>query len=246
MKPRPKIKPTDRKISAQTIALGAIVFLVLASGFFFAGLWGLGPVIGRYLSPRPRIEQTVRPPAETSSREQPTLQATDSAGNEKLDIQITEEGEDQQVTSDDQTASSDSGVKQDGNTLTVTLEPKTEREKNPPSAAAEKEKPPSSHTNTSSEAPRDTGKRPDNAPSSPGSYRVQAGTFANKSNAESLAQDLKARGYKAEIKSVQREAGTLYRVELGTFKSREGAQNLADDLTRKGYAPTITSERKLE
>lgn len=245
MRPKHEIRPTDRKMSGQTIALGTIGFLVLASGFFFAGLWGLGPMMKRYLSPRTPAHQALNQPSESAPKNHlKDMSPTSTAGKtdeQGVAVEITEEGEDQQSSSEDQ-ASADSGVKQEDNTLTVTLEPKPEPEKTPPSSP-EREKPAVSHAKPPSETPPDVVKRSETSPPASGAYRVQAGTFANKANAENLVQDLKDKGHRAEIKTVQREVGTLYRVELGSFSSRDGAQRVADDLKRQGYAPTVTAER---
>jgi len=235
MKSGADIRPTDRKMSARTIALGTVACLALASGFFFAGLWGLGPLLRQYLNPNPRTEQAIQVPSSTPTEQSPS--EAPSAEQTQLDVQITEEGENQQTSPSDQALSSDSGVKQDESGLTVTLEPKGDARKPASPAPAEKEK---------AVSPRDAGTQPQTPVSGSRAYRVQAGTFANRTNAENIAADLKQRGYKPEIKPVQREAGTLYRVEMGSFKTREGAQDLVDDLSRKGYSPTISAEHKPE
>lgn len=252
--PGKHMKPTERRIDKRAIALGVLGFLVLATGFSLLGFWCLGPKIWAYLNAPKQTDQTARMPTQTPDNELRTDSSTDSsqaAQDESFDVQITEEGD---SSSTDYTAS-DEGVKQDGNSLTVTLEPESRTKDGHPSveekstSAADTERakshPATAKTETKPSA-EPSGNRQQSTAASPAGriYRVQAGTFASRTNAESLIADLRGRGHAAQIKEVQREVGTLYRVELGTYKTREGAQDLADDLSKAGYSATISSERK--
>jgi len=246
------MKPTERRIDKRAIALGVLGFLVLATGFSLLGFWCLGPKIWAYLNAPKQTDQTARMPTQTPDNELRTDDSTDSSqaaqDQSSLDVQITEEGD---SSSTDNTAS-DEGVKQDGNSLTVTLEPNdhtkssSTQDKTTSASEADRTKSHQTAAKTDTRSSMTSGDRQQStAASSAGRiYRVQAGTFANRANAESLIADLKGRGYTAQIKEVQREVGTLYRVEFGTYKTREGAQDLADDLSKAGYSATISTERK--
>ena len=248
------MKPTERRIDKRAIALGVLGFLVLATGFSLLGFRYLGPMIWAYLNPPKQTDQTAQMPTQTPDNELRTDSSTDSSQtgqDESFDVQITEEGD----SSSTDNAASDEGVTQDGNSLTVTLEPESRARDSRsnasegPAPASETSKPkshsPSTKTETKPPSESSTAREQAAAASPAGRiYRVQAGTFANRANAESLIADLKGRGHAAQITEVQREVGTLYRVELGTYKTREGAQDLADDLSKAGYSATISVERK--
>lgn len=69
------------------------------------------------------------------------------------------------------------------------------------------------------------------APLPRGLYRVQAGAFAQKANAEAQAARLKAAGYDAFL----RESAGLYRVQAGAFASRANAEAQAERLKKDGF-----------
>lgn len=66
-------------------------------------------------------------------------------------------------------------------------------------------------------------------------YRVQAGAFREKANAEALAARLKADGYAATLV----QADGLYKVQAGAFADRANADALAARLKAAGYAAYI-------
>lgn len=68
-------------------------------------------------------------------------------------------------------------------------------------------------------------------------YRVQAGAFANRSNAERLRDRLVADGFPAFV--AQRDG--LYRVQVGAFRNLENAIRMEQVLRGKGYNTFITS-----
>lgn len=67
-------------------------------------------------------------------------------------------------------------------------------------------------------------------------YRVQAGSFALKKNAEKLQAQLKVDGFDAIIKKY----GILYKVQIGAFSVRTNANNLLAQVKAKGYSAFIT------
>lgn len=75
----------------------------------------------------------------------------------------------------------------------------------------------------------DAPQEPDPAPR--GLFRVQAGAFAKKANAEAQAEKLRAAGYDAFL----RESGGLYRVQAGAFASRTNAEAQAERLKKSGF-----------
>jgi cell division septation protein DedD len=241
-------------MSGRTIALGVVGFLILATGFFFLGMLCLPPLLKGYWKPSPKPQQTVQAPAPLALAPRTTESPVDTAGKAKgsLDVQVTEEGQDQTANTD---KSADSGVKQDDSGLTITLDPKDQQKDDqttPATADSSKSSEtaaPRSHSEKPKSEPQpssdsvSSGHAASTAPSGKIHYRVQTGMFANRKNAESLASDLRDRGYKPDVKAVQGEAGTLYRVEVGEYKTRQGAQDLADELSGKGYSPSVTAAR---
>lgn len=68
-------------------------------------------------------------------------------------------------------------------------------------------------------------------------YKVQAGAFSVKSNADKLAAELKAKGHQVYIVKV----GNLYKVQVGAFSIKSNAEELVSLLRRQGYQAFITS-----
>ncbi len=71
-------------------------------------------------------------------------------------------------------------------------------------------------------------------------YRVQAGAFRSRENADRLCSQLKDAGYSdAYVKT----AGGYYKVQLGAFRSLENADRLSQQLEKKGYETYIVNGR---
>lgn len=246
---RNQARRSENRIGRQVTALGVIGFLALAGVFFLLAFFST-PIVRSYLKSRSQAPQTVyNPPAHRNAEQQ----AQPQEEQQPLDIQITEQGR-EQSTAEDQATSGDEGVQQDGNSLTITLELKSNDSQpaekpapRPVEKPAETVKPPKTsppHQETTSiERPRASTESTHSVTPSDQVYRVQAGTFASRTNAENLAEDLKSRGYHPEIKSVGGEGNTLYRVQLGGYKTQDGAKKLAKDLTDDGYNPTMITEK---
>ena len=77
---------------------------------------------------------------------------------------------------------------------------------------------------------------------SPGKYTIQVGVFENQGNSQSLAEDLKGRGYQARVKTVLSQGNKIHKVRLGSFDSREAAEKTAQDVKRQGYEVIIITE----
>lgn len=207
------------------VALGIFGFLVLALAFFFIGLLCIGPMVrNHFQKPSTTAESPSSYPSLRHDTNTPPAEEEKQPG---LDIEITEQGVD---SSSDQTSSEETGVKQDDNGLTITLEPnKTNSDRSDESKKSDSiEKPRTTTQNSTSKS----------------SYRVQAGTFADKNNADKLVQELKDKGYRPEVKSTESGDRTLYRVQVGAYKSREAAQDFADELTSSGYSPSVVEQKE--
>jgi N-acetylmuramoyl-L-alanine amidase len=68
-------------------------------------------------------------------------------------------------------------------------------------------------------------------------YKVQAGAFAEKENADKLAEQLKKDGYNVYIYKED-----LFKVQVGAFREQENAEKLAAGLKAKGYVAYIYQE----
>ncbi len=235
------IRSGDRNIDKRITALGVVGFLALAAAFFFLGLLCIGPLVRSHLLPSREVTQSpshvlpaepgVRTPSDTETREEPSV-----------DIEITERTEDEPA--EDQTGLSDEGVRQDEDSLTVTLEP--EGRERPADTR------PGRRPAREDSGPRrpgtgwDSTREPESTPSGSRIFSVRVGTFSNRANAENLAADLRRQGFAAEAGAVPIEGQTLYRVQVGEYETREDAQEVADKLVKSGHAPIITTERKEE
>lgn len=71
-------------------------------------------------------------------------------------------------------------------------------------------------------------------------YRVQAGSFLIKSNAEKLCKQIQAKGEKYSGAYV-RKIGNQYKVQIGAFSVRENANRLASELKNLGFNVFITT-----
>lgn len=68
-------------------------------------------------------------------------------------------------------------------------------------------------------------------------YRVQAGAYKNKSYAEALYRELKAKGFNTYLVQV----GSLYKVQIGAYKVKANAEAAAKKLEAAGYKYYITT-----
>lgn len=218
----------EGSLDKRVMILGALGFMALAAIFFFVGLICLGPMIrSRLETPKPVQTQTPRP--YTQSRERANGSSDEQVPS--INLEITER------TAKDE--SQDEGVRMEEDGITVTLEP--ERPEKPAKAKPETEEEPTDARIPEQEVSIDP---PRVATTGTRIYRVQAGTFANKANADRLMADLKARGYKPEIRSSESGDRTLYRIQLGGYKTQEDAQELAKDLKAEGFEPAVVAEDK--
>ena len=231
--PNRDIRPRDGKLDNRIKIAGFIgcVALAFVLGLFLIGPWLKAP--SQPVQPDAMQGTTDIPRPQPRPEAQPT---PETAIDPNVDVQITEKDKaaESADTSSTETPSPNS-VNRNDNSLNVTLDPADDSHKKQPDEPAvriEPEKP------KSTEQPRAATETNHNG-SSKTKFRVQAGTFANVTNAENLANDLKSKGYNAQIKQVQVEDRTLYRVQVGEYKNKEDAQELANDLSATGYTPSV-------
>jgi len=246
-KPSTEIGPSDRDIDKRMMVFGVVICLALAAMFFLLGLLYIGPKLRSARSPHPMVQA----PGQTPSAPRPAPEVQEQpeeAEAPSLDVEITEKGE--EGTSDEsQTGeSAQDGVAQDDSGLTITLEPEvrenasSERASPPTARPEEQPKPrPAYPSEREMERPRAVVETRRSAAADV--YRIQAGTFANRTNAEDLEAHLRRRGYKPEVEAVQVRDRILYRVQIGEYRNREDARELAKDLAAQGYSPIITHEK---
>lgn len=243
-RPEKRMRPKEHSIDAKMTILGFIGFTVLAGVFFVVGLYGVGPMI------RSRTQEHAVPPpspryVQPQTPNSPTAPPAQTLDTPAIDLEVRERSQEQ-------------GQRQ---TPEAT-------QSQPPGTAevASQAKPDVPATTPSSEAANTPQARPSHAPS-PGNtlerpraametqatsrpayadkriYRVQAGTFSNRDNAERLAADLRRDGYHVEIRSSESDGRTLHRVQVGGYASRESADKLVNDLNSKGYPSAVVEEK---
>ncbi|HSG30764.1 MAG TPA: SPOR domain-containing protein [Thermodesulfobacteriota bacterium] len=66
-----------------------------------------------------------------------------------------------------------------------------------------------------------------------GQYTIQIGSFKNESDAKSLQNKLKSRGYPAFLKQVTIGEDTWFRLRIGTFETKDQAKIYGDILLKK-------------
>lgn len=69
-------------------------------------------------------------------------------------------------------------------------------------------------------------------------YRVQAGAFKNRTNADNLIAQLKAEGFETYLF----EADGLYKIQVGAYSKKENADTVEKELKEKGFSSYITSK----
>lgn len=72
-------------------------------------------------------------------------------------------------------------------------------------------------------------------------YRVQAGAFSIKANAENFAETLRGKGFDAILKTVEINGRTIYRVQVGAFSNRTNAEMILLRLKRSEVDGIIVS-----
>ncbi len=73
-------------------------------------------------------------------------------------------------------------------------------------------------------------------------YRVRAGLFADRNNAESFAAELAAKGFSPALSSIERDGRVFFAVQAGAFRNRSGADTLAAQLKKAGFPATILAD----
>ncbi|MCL6628598.1 MAG: SPOR domain-containing protein [Armatimonadetes bacterium] len=235
--------------------LGFLGFTVLAGVLFCVGLFLIGPAMRTHFTPsvQPTQSRPVYNPQTPLDQQVNEATTEEPSAGSDVDVEITERSNGGSTSkADDIPAAKEDGLRQDRDSLTVQLEPVHERRVEPQHEKSSSKSDSTARPNhepensPSVERPRvatEAGGRVSSNPSSSHSYKVQTGTFANRANAETLVDDLRAKGYKAEIKTVQVEDRTLHRVQVGAYKTREDAQELANDLSAEGYSATVVDEK---
>ena len=66
-------------------------------------------------------------------------------------------------------------------------------------------------------------------------FRVQTGSYADESNARSIADQLRGQGYSASTHSEREGDHMVFKVQAGAYRSKNGANKAAGDLQRKGF-----------
>jgi DedD protein len=72
-----------------------------------------------------------------------------------------------------------------------------------------------------------------------GNWVVQLGVFAKRANAERLAQELKGKGFHAQVSEVSLSGRTLWRVRAGPVAERSAAELLNAKLRTAGHAGSV-------
>lgn len=70
-------------------------------------------------------------------------------------------------------------------------------------------------------------------------YKVQAGLFTSKTDAEKLVSELKANGVSGFVRKVSSQA---WRVQVGAYRTKPKAQVMLSELKAKGFSGTIIYE----
>lgn len=72
-------------------------------------------------------------------------------------------------------------------------------------------------------------------------YRVRAGLFSEKGNADKLAEQLAAAGFVPAVGKTERGGSVLYSVQVGAFVNRDAAAALMDSLRGAGFDAYVSA-----
>lgn len=73
-------------------------------------------------------------------------------------------------------------------------------------------------------------------------HKVIAGSFKDRSNADQLAADLKAKRFESFVTTAEISGETWYRVQAGAFSNRENAETLIKQIESQGIDAFITTD----
>lgn len=85
-------------------------------------------------------------------------------------------------------------------------------------------------------------KKPEVKTEQKGSYKLQAGFFADKDNAYKIANQIKSIGYGAYVAEVKSGGKSGYKVFVGSYKSKENAEKSKEELKAKGVDVMIIEQ----
>jgi DedD protein len=89
-------------------------------------------------------------------------------------------------------------------------------------------------------APGPRAASPPEASAASGTYAVQLGSFANRANADRLAQQVRSQGFTVSVS--QSSSGRLYQVRVGPARDRATASELAQQLSGRGHRGAIVRQ----
>ena len=92
--------------------------------------------------------------------------------------------------------------------------------------------------------PRNDSVRRDVAPAPSGDYAVQFAAFSVRTSANSVAAQLRSKGFDARVAQI--EGSELYRVRVGSFASSSDASSMAQRMRAAGFAGIIVNDVKKE
>ena len=71
-------------------------------------------------------------------------------------------------------------------------------------------------------------------------FRVQTGSYTDESDARSIADELRGKGYTTSTRSEREGDHLIYKVQVGAYRTKTGAGKAADDLQKKGYPAYVS------
>jgi cell division protein FtsN len=215
--------PTDQTPTSlrRRKTLRAIGFLALLIGFFSVGFYLIGPLLQESSAPKPpsaveltKDEEWGQAPAIRVSPKEPVAPVSTSA-----DVQVSE-------IAPGSTEAPATSAPPPATQLTPNVEIPVETSQRAPSPAA-------------TEPQRVPAPQPKITAPAPQRFTVQAGIFANRTNAQTVAASLADQGYGATIRQLVRNNETHYQVIVGNPRDRTNAEKLATELRDAGRDVTV-------
>lgn len=174
----------------------------------------------------PLVQAPARKPDEAASTDDKAPTDTDQPAQKSPDLAQN------RAKPTESSPSPDTGMADSQPAQTARSEPSVHEEPPPATPAPE----------SVSTAPADKTESKPKAPAAEGHWAVQAGSFSERSRADSVAKTLKDKGFAAFVMPVEVHGKDYFRVRVGPQATREAAENVAAKLRKqyKGPAQVVT------
>lgn len=233
-RPNPQDQVGDEKITQPKSrrAVGVVVYTLAALMLFVVGCFVIGPALSRIRPARTIKVQAPQDQGGVESSDPPSVDRKPT-NHTRPTVVIT-------VRPAEETKPIEKTVPKSTSVSTQTT-PETEALAT--SGASDNNASVTPPTMETPDSPPVETDEPDKTTAQASLYRVRAGIFADRANADTLAARLSSAGFAPAVYQVRRDSAIMFSVQLGAFRKRESADKLAQGLRNAGFEATITTDK---